>query len=103
MVHGTPWQGKGDEKLNKTIDRVLNQVLGHNAALAFYGHLENTHSIRRHEIARQLDSFNSALKEYFGPGAAIIEHMIHKSMEFAEPEGESGNGLLERAKILKLA
>ena len=82
---------------------MLNQVLGHNATVAYYGHLENTHSIRRHEIARQLDSFNFALKEYFGTGAAIIENMIHKDMESVGLEEESGNGLLERAKILKLA
>ncbi len=103
MVHRTQWQGKGDEKLNKTVDRVLNQVLGHDATVAFYGHLENTHSIRRHEIARQLDLFNSALKEYFGAGAAIIENMIYRNMELAGAEEETGNGLLERAKILKLA
>lgn len=96
-------QAKKDEKLNEIIDKVLNQMLGHEAAEAFYGHLENTHSIQKHTVAKQFTSFNSALRQYFGPGAAIIEQTIQKNLGISEPGEGIDAGLLERTRILKLA
>ena len=96
-------QGKKDEELNEIIDMVLNQVLGHEATEAFYGHLKNTHSIQKHTLAKQFTSFNSALIEYFGAGAAIIEQTIHKNLGINELSEEIDAGLLERSRILKLA
>jgi hypothetical protein len=93
-------QGKYDEKLSNVIDRVLSQVLGRQAAETFYLHLENTHSIQRQNIANELNSFSSALREYFGAGAGVIEQVIHKNLELAELETELG--LADKARILKL-
>jgi hypothetical protein len=93
-------QGKGDERLSNVIDKVLNRVLGRQATETFYVHLENTHSIQRQNIAHELGSFNSALREYFGAGAGVIEHVIHRNLEFAELEAELD--LAEKSRILKL-
>ncbi len=93
-------QGKVDERLGNVIDKVLNRVLGRQAAETFYAHLENTHSIQRQNIGHELSSFNSALREYFGAGAGIIEQVIHSSLEFAGLEAELD--LAEKSRILKL-
>lgn len=94
-------QGKGNERLSNVIDTVLNRVLGRQAAETFYAHLETTHAIQRQNIAHELSLFNSALREYFGAGADVIERAIHKNMELAELEAELN--LLEKTRILKLA
>jgi len=93
-------QGKDDERLTDVIDNVLNRVLGRQAAETFYVHLENTHSIQRQNIAHELSSFNSALREYFGAGADVIEQVLHRSLEFSELEAELN--LAEKTRILKL-
>jgi hypothetical protein len=93
-------QGKCDERLSNIIDRVLNQILGKQAAETFYVHLQNTHSIHRQNIPNELRSFNSALREYFGAAAGVIEEVIHKNPEFAELEAELD--LAEKSRIVKL-
>jgi len=85
------------EKLNKVIDRLLNQILGHEAAQIIYSYLESNHSIQRHEIAQKLNSFNGALEEYLGSGAFVIEKAILENLE------ENREIDFERHKILKLA
>jgi len=85
------------EKLNQFIDRLLNQIFGHEAAQIIYSHLESSHSIRRHEIAQKLSSFNRALEEYLGSGAFAIEKAILENLEESRDIG------FERHKILKLA
>ena len=92
--------GEFDERMSNVIDRVLNRVLGQQAAETFYVHLENTHSIQRRNIAHELNSLNSALREYFGAGAGVIEQVIHKNLEFAERETELD--LAEKSRMLKL-
>jgi len=101
MTSHVPWQGKENEKSYKIVDEVLNRMLGREATRTFYDHLKTTHSIQRHEIAQELDLFNHALKEYLGPGAAIIEHVIHKSLQPAFEESETN--FSDRARVLKLA
>jgi hypothetical protein len=93
-------QGEIDEKLSNAIDKVLNRVLGRQATETFYVHLKNTHSIQRQNIGHELNSFNSALKEYFGAGAGVLEQVIHRDLEFAELEAELN--LAEKSRILKL-
>lgn len=93
-------QGKGDEMLSNVIDTVLNRVLGQQAAETFYLHLENTHSIQRQNIAHELSSFNSALREYFGAGAGVIEQAINRNLQSAELKMELD--LAEKSRILKL-
>lgn len=85
------------ERLNKLIDRLLNQILGQEATQIIYSHLESNHSIHRHEIAQKLDSFNGALEEYLGSGAFVIEKAILENLEENRDIG------FERQRILKLA
>ncbi len=94
-------QGRSDERLSSVIDMVLNRVLGQQAVEAFYVHLENTHSIQRQNIAQELDSFNSALREYFGAGAGVLEQVIYRNLESAELKMKLD--LAEKSRILKLA
>ena len=100
MTYPDLGQGKVDEKLSNVIDRVLNRVLGRQATETFYVHLENTHSIHRQNIGTELNSFNSALREYFGAGAGVLEQVIHRNLEFVELEAELN--LAEKSRILKL-
>jgi regulator of sigma D len=86
-----------NEKLNQLIDRLLNQILGHEAAQIIYSYLESNHSIQRHEIAQKLNSFNEALEGYLGSGAFVIEKAILASLE------ENKDIDFDRHKILKLA
>jgi len=101
MTSHEPRQGKANEKSYKIVDQVLNRMLGKEATRTFYDHLKTTHSIQRHEIAQELNLFNHALKEYLGPGAAIIEHVIHKNLQLGVEESEAD--FPDRARILKLA
>lgn len=100
MAHCTVGQGTENERLNQIIDRVLNHMLGHEAAQSFYDHLEDTHAIQRHKIAQELGPFSEALREYLGSGAIVIEHMIRKNLELGELEDEAR--LLGKTRILKL-
>jgi len=100
MTYHDIGQGKDDLRLNNIIGRVLNRMLGKRAAQTFFDHLESTHSIQRQNIAHEMASFNSALKEYFGAGAGIIEQAINKNIEFVELETEAS--LTERTRMLKL-
>jgi hypothetical protein len=96
-------QNKPSEKLNKLVDEALNQIMGQEATQIVYNYLENNHCIQRHEIAEKLDSFNHALKEYLGTGAAVIEKVIQKNLELSGLEENQGIGFSEQHKILKLA
>jgi len=100
MTYHDIGQGKDDLRLNNIIGRVLSRMLGKRAAQTFFDHLESTHSIQRQNIAHEMASFNSALKEYFGAGAGIIEQAINKNIEFVELETEAS--LTERTRMLKL-
>jgi len=93
-------QSRENEKL-KIVDQVLNQMLGRKATKTLYDHMEATHDIQRHRIAQNLDLFNYALREYLGPGAAVIEHAIHRNIQLELEESEAS--LPDRAKVLKLA
>jgi len=68
----------------KVVDRILNQILGQEAAQIIYEYLENNHSMQKHEIAENLASFNRALEEYLGSGAVVIERVIMQSLELRE-------------------
>jgi len=68
----------------KVVDRILNQILGQEGAQIIYEYLENNHSMQKHEIAENLDSFNRALEEYLGSGAVVIERVIMQSLELRE-------------------
>jgi len=85
------------------IDKVLNQILGRTATRIIYEYLENKHSIQRHEIAAKLDSFSSALEEYLGTGAFVIEKIILENVEQRGFQEYKNTDFAERQKILKLS
>jgi hypothetical protein len=90
------------EKLNKVIDRVLNQIFGQEAVQIIYEYLEKNHYIQRHEIAEKFDSFNYALREYLGTGALVIEKVILDNLELYGFEQNKCDDFAERQKIIKL-
>jgi len=94
---------KREEKLNKVIDKVLNQMLGQEVTQLIYDHLENNRFILRGQISENFDSFNCALRDYLGSGAVVVEQVILKNLELAMFEENTGLDFSERLKILKLA
>jgi len=103
MTAKSPLQNKRSEKLNKVVDKVLNQILGQEATQIIYTYIENNHSIQKHEIAKKLDSFNRALEEFLGTGAVVIEKAIQESLELGGLEEHKAVDFSEQQKILKLA
>ena len=97
MSTQNPELNEHDDKVNKAIDKLLNQILGHEAAQIIYSYLESDHSIQKDEIAQNLNSFNWALEEYLGSGAVIIEKAILENLE------ENTDIDFDRSRILKLA
>jgi hypothetical protein len=87
----------------KVIDDVLNQILGREATQLLYKCLECNYRIQKDEIAEKLDSFNCALEDYLGAGAAIIENMIIQSLETRLPEENKRVYLVEPPRMLKSA
>jgi len=79
-------RNKRGEKVNKVVDKVLNHILGHEAAQIIYDYLENNYSIQRNEIVKKLDSFNHALEECLGTGAMAIEKAITENLELQRLE-----------------
>jgi len=91
------------DRVNKVVERVLNQILGREAAKVVYYHLENSYSIQKDEITGKLDSFNQALEAYLGTGAEVIEKLIRENLQFDDVEENRDLDFLERQRILKLA
>jgi len=98
-----PSRNKRDEALNEVVDRVLNRIFGQVATQIIYNYLENSHSIQRHEIAEKMDSFNHALEEYLGTGAAVIEKVILENLGHCGSAESEDVDFIERQRILKLA
>jgi hypothetical protein len=76
-----PPQNKQSEELNQIVDDVLNRVFGQEAVQIIYQYLEDNYFIQRDEIAEKLDSFSSALRQYLGSGALVIERLIRENLE----------------------
>ena len=90
------------EILNHVVERVLNRVLGEDAAETLYEYLESNHSLKKHQIAENFDSFNRALEQYLGSGAAALERMIAQSFEVAWQDDTGNVDLTVHQKIAKL-
>lgn len=86
------------EKLNKTVDKVLTQILGQQAAQIIYDYLESKYFIRRNEIAEKLDAFSWALREYLGTGALVIEGVILENLGLSGLEENKDVDFPERLK-----
>jgi len=87
----------------KVIDNVLNQILGQEATQIIYKYLESNYLIQKHEIVEKLDSFNFALEEYLGTGAAIIKKVIMQSLEIRLPEENKYFDLVDPPRRLESA
>lgn len=91
------------QKLNKVVDKVLNQILGPQAAQIIYNYLENKYCIHKDEIAEKLGTFSWALREYLGTGAFVIEEVIIENLGLGGYEASKNIDFAERARIVKLA
>lgn len=91
------------EVLNRVVENVLCQILGQDATQIVYNYLESRHSLKKYQIAENFDSFNHALEQYFGSGAAVLERAITQSFELAMQDGNESIDLVGYRKIAKLA
>ena len=77
--------GEFEKLLVETIDESLSS-LGESPKHAILFHLENSFNIKKQEIPNKIDSFDTALKKLFGPGANFLERLIVKKLgEKAHP------------------
>jgi len=83
---------KYEQMLNRAVDKTLKRVFGSTATNIIYTHLENNYSIRKNEIAENLESFSQAMQEYLNSGAAVVEKEILESFY-------SGLGLFQRVEL----
>ena len=90
------------EILNNVVEKVLYQILGQDATQIIYEYLESNHSLKRHQIAENFDSFRRALQQYLGSGAATLERQIAQSFELAWQDDTGSVDLAEHHKIVKL-
>ncbi len=98
---------KYEEMLNKAVNKALNRVFGTKGTTIIYTHLENNYSIKKNEIAENLESFSQAMQEYLNSGAAVIEKEILESFysglglfQRVELEGNRNNEFIERLRTL---
>ena len=98
---------KYEQMLNRAVDKTLKRVFGSTATNIIYTHLENNYSIRKNEIAENLESFSQAMQEYLNSGAAVIEKEILESFysglglfQRVELEGNRNTEFVERLRIL---
>ncbi len=72
----TKQKDKYDDKVSKTVDKVLRQIFGEEAKLIIYKYLENQYSLRQDEIVEKIDVFAKGLEEFLRSGAFVIEMKI---------------------------
>ena len=81
-----------EDKISKSIDKVLKQVFGEEATHLIYRHLENNYSLKRNEIAEKIEVFATGLEEFLRSGAYVIERKILEDIY-------SNYGLLRRLEL----
>jgi NDP-sugar pyrophosphorylase family protein len=72
----TKQKQKYDDKGSKAIDKVLRKILGDEATLLIYKHLENRYSLRQDEIIEKIDVFAEGLEKLLSSGAYVIKKNI---------------------------
>lgn len=72
----TKQKKKYDDKGSKAIDKVLREIMGDEATLLIYKHLENRFSLKQNEIIEKIDVFAEGLEELLSSGAYVIEKNI---------------------------
>ncbi|MCK4477786.1 hypothetical protein KAU88_04585 [Candidatus Bathyarchaeota archaeon] len=96
-----------EEMLNKAVDKTLNRVFGTTATNVIYTYLEQNYSIRKNEIAENLESFSQAMQEYLNSGATVVQKEILESFysglglfQHVELEENTDNEFVERLRTL---
>ena len=74
---------KKPERLFKIVDKVLKQIFGETATLFIYKHLEEKHSLKRENIASELEIFTEGLEKYLGSSGTfvVLETLFNESSE----------------------
>jgi hypothetical protein len=67
---------KKDDKFFQVADNVLKQVVGQEATLLIYKHLENHYSLYPEDYSKRMDLFAKGLKDCLSTAAFPIENMI---------------------------
>jgi len=95
-------QEKKSERLFKIVDKVLKQIFGETATLFIYKHLEEKHSLKREDIASELEIFTEGLEKYLGDSGALVvlETLFNESAELKLKKFEEKD-FLEQLKELK--
>ena len=93
---------KRPERLFKVVDKVLKQIFGEAAALFIYKHLEEKHSLKREDIAGDLETFTEGLEKYLSESGALVvlEALFNESPELKSRKVEERD-FLEQFKELK--
>ena len=88
------WQKKASkrekrpERLFKIVDKVLKQIFGEPATLFIYKHLEEKHSLKRENIAGDLETFTEGLEKYLSESGALV---VLEALFNENPELKSRN------------
>ena len=93
---------KKPERLFKIVDKVLKQIFGEPATLFIYKHLEEKHSLKRQDIADELEIFTEGLEKYLGDSGTfvVLETLFNESSELKLRKVEERE-FLEQLKELK--
>jgi hypothetical protein len=93
---------KKPERLFKIVDKVLKQIFGEPATLFIYKHLEEKHSLKREDIANELEIFTEGLEKYLGDSGTfvVLETLFNESSELKLRKVEERE-FLEQLKELK--
>ena len=102
------WQKRGlkrekkPKRLFKIVDKVLKQIFGEPATLFIYKHLEEKHSLKREDIADELEIFTEGLEKYLGDSGTfvVLETLFNESSELRLRKFEERE-FLEQLKELK--
>jgi len=95
-------QEKKPKRLFKIVDKVLKQIFGEPATLFIYKHLEEKHSLKRQDIADELEIFTEGLEKYLGDSGTLVvlETLFNESSELKLRKFEERE-FLEQLKELK--
>ena len=72
--------GEFERILLKTINDVLLEIFGENAASIIYGYIEKNYSLNQQNITHNLQTFIKGLNEFLGSGARMVQIMILKEL-----------------------
>ena len=72
--------GEFERILLKTINDVLLEIFGENAASIIYGYIEKNYSLNQQNITHNLQTFIKGLNDFLGSGARMVQIMILKEL-----------------------